>query len=200
MSAADRVYRLLLRAYPAEFRAAYEREMAQLFRDRRREASAGGVRFWAWLIWDMARSAPALRLEMLRVRPDGNIQIEGGTMKTMAILAILIGAMEAVNSVAEAWAGGIMLHGGYSLAGGAMGAVAGALLAASAIALLRRAPGAATLAQGAAIACLTVFVPIALLRPMFSIAATGLGIGFPMALLVFLRWTRRRGPSVPTMA
>jgi hypothetical protein len=200
MSAADRVYRLLLRAYPAEFRAAYEREMAQLFRDRHREAGAEGVRFWAWLIWDVARSAPALRLEMLRARPGGNIQIEGGTMKTMAILAILIGAMEAVNSLAEAWAGGIMLHGGYSLAGGAMGAVAGALLAASAIALLRRAPGAAALAQGAAITCLTVFVLIALLRPMFSVAATGLGIGFPIALLVFLRWTQRRGPSVPTMA
>jgi hypothetical protein len=200
MSAADRAYRLLLRAYPREFRTRYAREMAMVFRDRAREAGANGVGFWVAMLLDVARSAPRLRLEMSRARRRGNIHIKEDKMKTMAILAMLIGAMEAVNSMAEAWAGGFVPHGGYSLAGGTIGAVAGALLVASAIALLRRTPGSAALAQGAAITCLAVFVAIALFRPIFSILATMLGIGFPIALLLFLRFTRRREPSEPTMA
>jgi hypothetical protein len=200
MSAAERAYRLLLRAYPEEFRAAYEREMVQVFLDRHREAGTRGARFWAAMVVDVTRSAPALRAEAFRVRCGASIHIEEGKMKTMAILAMLIGTMEIVNSMAEAWVGGIVLHGGYSLAGGAMGAVAGALLVASAIALLRRASGAAVLAQRAAISCLAVFVLIALWRPIFSVFATMLGIGFPIALLLYLQWTQRRGPSVPRMA
>jgi hypothetical protein len=200
MSAADETYRLLLRAYPREFRMAYGREMARLFRDRRREAGMSSVRLWTEIVVDVARSAPALRLESSRAQWRGNSQLEGGKMKTMAILAILIGAMEVVNSMSEAWAGGIVRHGGYSLAGGAIGALAGALLVASAVALLRRTPGSAALAQGAALTCLAVFVVIALVRPMFSIFATMMGIGFPIALLLFLRVTRRQGPSVSTMA
>ena len=81
-----------------------------------------------------------------------------------------------------------------------MGEVAGALLVTSGIALLRHAPGAAAWARGAAITCLAVFVFIGLVTPRLSIVATMLGIGFPIALLLFLRWTRGRGPSVPTMA
>ena len=48
--------------------------------------------------------------------------------------------------------------------------------------------------------CLAVFTLIVLLRPMFSILATTLGIGFPIVLLLFLRWTRRKGATVATMA
>ncbi len=35
---AERIYRLLLRAYPPDFRAEYEREMVLLFRDQCRES------------------------------------------------------------------------------------------------------------------------------------------------------------------
>jgi len=79
-----------------------------------------------------------------------------------------------------------------------MGAVAGALLVVSGIALLRRSRGAAAWARGAAVTCLVMFVVIGLMTPRLSILAMLLGIGFPLALLLFLRWTRER--SVPTMA
>lgn len=200
MSAAEWAYRLLLRAYPGGFRAAYGREMALAFRDQRREVGARGVRFWGAMVWDVARSAPALRVEVLRAWWDRGIQPEEGKMKPMASLAVLIGALEAVNALAEAWVGGMMNGDGYSLLGGTLGAVAGALLAASGIALLRRAPGAAAWARGAAITCLAVFVFIGLVKLRLSIFAIILGIGFPIALLLFLRWTRGRGPSVPMMA
>jgi hypothetical protein len=199
VSSAERVYRLMLRAYPVGFRAEYGAQMALFFRDRRREVGARRVSFWAAMVWDIARSAPALRLEAARARWTTNIQIKGGNMKTMAILAILVGAIEVVNSMVEGWFGGIVNHAGSSLVGAAVGVAAGALLVAAAIALLRRSPGAAVLATGAAIACLAVFVLVALVRPMFSIFADILGIGFPIAMLLFLRGARGKGNSAPMM-
>jgi hypothetical protein len=198
MSAAERIYRVLLRAYPAEFRAKFGGEMAQAFRDLRIERESSGVRFWAAIVWDVMRSAPELRMQALRERSGIHFNIREGIMKTMAILAILIGALEVVNSLSEAWAGGVVRGGGASLAGGTIGALAGALIVASAIALLRRTPRAVAFAQGAAITCLAVFVCIAVIRPMFSGLATLLGIGFPIAMIVFLFSTR--GRSTPSMA
>ncbi len=123
MTADDRAYRLLLRAYP---------------------------------------------VEAMRTQWSTDIQPMGAVMKAMAIFAILIGAIEAVNSSTEAWLGGIVKHGGYSLAGGVLGLV-----------------------QSAAILCLVVFVSVRLLRPMFSVFATMLGIGFPIAMLIYVNRTRR---------
>jgi hypothetical protein len=200
VSAAERVYRLMLRAYPSGFRAEYGQQMALFFRDRRREVGTLRISFWAALIWDVARSAPALRFEAARAAWCAtDIQIMGGKMKAMAILTIVIGAIEVVNSAIEGWLGGIVNHGGSSLAGGAMGIMAGALLVAAAVALLRGSPGAAALVSGAAIACLAVFAGVALVRPMFSIFSNILGIGFPIVLLVFVRTTRGKGTSVPMM-
>jgi hypothetical protein len=200
VSAAEWAYRLLLRAYPAEFRAAYGREMTQLFNDRRRDAGAARTQFWAAMLADIAKSAPAMRFEEWAARRSDNFHVEGRTMKTMAILAILIGTLEVVSSAAEAWVGGLVLHGGYSLAAGAVAAAAGALLVASAIAMLRGSKGAVSLAQGSAIACIAVFALVAALRPIFSILSTMLGIGFPIALLLYLRVTQGRGPSAPIAA
>ena len=120
-------------------------------------------------------------------------------MKAVAIFAMLIGAAEAANALAEAWVGGIVLHGGSSLAGGAIAALAGALLAASAVALLRRTRRAVMLAQGAAAACVAVFGIVALVRPMFSVVSTLLGIGFPIVMLAFLQF-RPKGPAAPSIA
>jgi hypothetical protein len=195
MSAAERAYRLLLRAYPAAFRAAYGHEMTQLFNDRRRDASSARGQFWAAMLADVARSAPTMRLEQLRAQWSDNSYMGERTMKTMAILAILIGTLEVVSSAAEAWVGGLVLHGGYSLAVGSVAAAAGGLLVASAIAMLRGAKGAVSLAQGSAIACIAVFALVAALHPIFSILSTMLGIGFPIALLLYLRLTQGRGPS-----
>lgn len=200
MSAAERAYRLLLRAFPAGFREEYGREMAQLFNDRRREERARPTRFWLAILMDVAQSAPTLRVEEWRALQGNNSYLGRRTMKTMAILAILVGTLEVVSSAAEAVVGGGVLHGGYSLAVGSVAAAASALLIAAAVALLRGSKGAVALAQGAAIACLAVFAVVAALHPIFSVLATLLGIGFPVALLVFLRVTQGRGPAAPMAA
>jgi hypothetical protein len=78
--------------------------------------------------------------------------------------------------------------------------VAGTLLVAAGVAMLRRAPGAVPWARVAAITCLTVVVLIRLVHGWMSIFGTLLGIVFPIALLFYLWWTRRRRPSAPSMA
>jgi hypothetical protein len=198
MIAAERVYRLLLRAYPAEFRNGFGKEMVLLFREQHRECDDGVVRFWTATIWDIARSAPTLRMQVLRERWNSDTQTAEGTMKPMAILAMLIGAMEAMNALAEGWAGGLANRDGSSPAALAFAVAAGALLVVAGVQLLRRSARAASQARGAAVACLAVFVIITLAAPMLSIFSTILGIGFPIALLLFLY--RGKGQSVASTA
>ncbi len=65
MSVHERIYRVLLMAYPAEHRDAYGEPMTQLLRDRIRD-EGGGVRtalVWADVIADLARSALIERTE-----------------------------------------------------------------------------------------------------------------------------------------
>ena len=195
MSAHERIYRMLLRAYPAEFRSAYGREMEQVFRDQRREAAVCDARLWAETAWDIVRSAPALRMEAAQAV---DIQPGEGKMKTMASLAVLIGAVVVASALAEGWAGGLMNHDGRSLMAGMLGIVAGGLLLAAGIGLLRGAGRAEVRAQGAAVACLGVFALITFAAPRMSMFTTLLGFGFPVALLLYLRLIR--GPSAPTMA
>ncbi|MGH7653733.1 MAG: hypothetical protein ACREN6_03630 [Gemmatimonadaceae bacterium] len=142
MSAAERAYRLAMHMYPRRFRAEFGREMVQHFNDVRRDAGARRVRFWFSILFDIARSAPEQRVQDWRANSRGNFHFEEGIMKTMAILAILVGVLEVVNSAAEAVVGGVMLHGGFSLFAGAVAAAAGGLLIASAVALLRGTSGA----------------------------------------------------------
>jgi hypothetical protein len=61
-----RLYRLLLRAYPPAFRAAYGRELEQLFADVWRSAGVHGFRFWWWLIRDTLAAAPRERISAMR--------------------------------------------------------------------------------------------------------------------------------------
>jgi hypothetical protein len=192
MNTNDRIYRVLLRAYPSSFRAMFGGEMALAFRDRRREMRATPVRFWLTMLLDVARTAPSLRLEALAGQPAAHIQFKEGTMKTMAAVAVVVGLFEAASASTEAWIGGVVGHDRFSLAGGTMGMVAGLFLAVAAIAVLRRRPGSELMLQRAATALLAAFGAVWLLRPMLSIASTGLGIMFPIVLLFFLR-TRRDG-------
>ena len=121
---AERWYRLLLRAYPPAFRARYAQEMLLAFRQCRRDAVESAPRFWAAMLWDVARSAPALRLEAMRARWSMDLHITEGAMKAMAILATLIGALEVVNSLIEGVGGGVhrpatqLLSVGLGVAGG----------------------------------------------------------------------------------
>jgi putative ABC transport system permease protein len=56
MAARDRLYRLLLRLYPAEFQEEYGREMLQVFRDRAKHEPR--ARVWLDLVGDLVVTAP----------------------------------------------------------------------------------------------------------------------------------------------
>jgi putative ABC transport system permease protein len=69
-SRADRLYRLLLRAFPFDFRTDHGREMEQTFRAQRRYADREGTRaaarLWADTILDLFTTAPREHLVILR--------------------------------------------------------------------------------------------------------------------------------------
>ena len=199
MSAHERMYRLLLRAYPEGFRSAYGREMEQVFRDQCREAAKCDVRLWAETVWDVAQSAPTLRIEATRVGWYEDTHAKERTMKTMASLATLIGAVVVASALAEGWAGGLVNHDGRSLMAGILGVVAGALLLAAGIGLMRGSRRAVARARVAAVTCLVLFALITLAAPRMSLLTTLLGFGFPVAILLYLRRSRRQGSSAPTM-
>jgi hypothetical protein len=119
-------------------------------------------------------------------------------MKPMAMLAVLVGVLEAANAMVEVWAGAIVNHDIVSLLSAGSAVLAALLLAGAGVLLLRGSPGASARAQGAAVLCLVVFGAIARLR--LSVASTLLGVVFPIALLVYLRMSGGRRPSAPTMA
>lgn len=197
MSAAERTYAMLLRAYPAAFRVAYGREMLLVFRDQRREGARGPA-FWAATLWDIVRSAPPERADALRRHWGRDIHLGGTKMKIMASLAVLIGALEIVNTLLEATARGLAGRSSIGLASIALAVVAAVLLVAAGVALLARTRGAATLARAAAFACLVVFAAIAAIRPIFSILATLVGVAFPALFLVVLY--RKSGRDRPAAA
>lgn len=65
-SPSERLYGLLLAAYPSDFRREYGREMSLVFADRRREGGRGAAalaRVWCDTLLDLARSAPKEHLE-----------------------------------------------------------------------------------------------------------------------------------------
>ena len=189
---AELAYALLLRAYPAEFRAAYGREMRLAFRDLARDAGRTGLTFWIRIVTDVARTAPALRAELMRLRWNHNGRMEGGPMKTMGILSVLIGLIQILNGIIELSAGG---------AGGTPGLVVGmfvvlgVLLAVAGVALLRHSAIASTLARTAAVFWLVLAVVVRVVHPVMSIAAMLLAVVFPIALLLHQWLTRGQGMS-----
>jgi len=195
----DRWYTLLLRAYPRGFRAQYGREMLLVFRQCRRDGERNAAGFWAAMLWDVARSAPALRLEAMRAQRSTDFHPAEGTMKTMGILAVLVGAVEMINSLIEEVAGGLHRD-GLQLLSVVLCMAGGVVLVMAGIAMLRRGPRASSRALGAAAACLVAFALIALAAPVMSGFAMLLGIGFPIVLLAFLFWRRGHDGTLPGMA
>ena len=188
MKKGERVFRILLLAYPADFRRAFGEEMRVLFNDARRE-SRSPVRLWGDVVWDVARSASRLRLDALRSRDE--TYLKEGSMKPMAILAVLVGVFEALGGGAEALAGG-RAGDGMSLLAGGLGLIAGAMLIAAGISLLRRLPK-ARLAGGAALIALVAMVAASFMGRL-GIAAMAFGIVLPIALLLLMRMNSRRDP------
>jgi hypothetical protein len=194
--AAERIYRLLVRAYPPDFRARYGQEMAQLFRDQCREAEVRTLGFWAAVIWDVARSAPALRAEAWRARGSESTRTLEVIMKLAAMLTVLLGVYGTLSAVAEGVVGGLRgtMSGKYVLAV-ALGVLAGALLLTTGIALRRGAPSGRKTASVAALASLLLIVVARLLHPWMSIFSQLVGLGLPVALLIALHWPRRPSAS-----
>jgi uncharacterized membrane protein (UPF0136 family) len=194
----ENVYRLLLRAYPRTFRLAYEQQMLLVFRDLHR-ARSSDVRFWLGMLWDTIRSAPALRLEMSDARWSEPPHHNGAIMKTMAIVAMLVGALTIVNASVEGWIGGLGNNDPQSLLAGGLGVLAGVSMLLAGWLLVRRSAHALTRAQVAAAACLAAFVLILLISPRLSIFANILGIGFPLLLVAYVQVQRSRGRPTPSM-
>ena len=187
---AERAYALLLRAYPPAFRARYGREMALAFRALVRDSDTPGMGFWIGIIADVARSAPAQHADALRARRHANTRVEDGRMKTMGVLAVLIGLVQAVNAIVELNAGGTAGWPGLFVA---MAIVLGLLLVIAGVALLAGAASAPTLAQIAAVCWLVLVVLVRTIHPWMSNLSTLLAVVFPIALLAYVWLGRGRG-------
>jgi hypothetical protein len=92
----ERVYRALLRLYPAAFRARFGDELVQLAGDVLRDAGAGRagrglVRTWLGLVVDVAITAPAEHLEQRRLAHSLSRPASGVT-KALGLLGIVGGA------------------------------------------------------------------------------------------------------------
>ncbi|MGE0040677.1 MAG: ABC transporter permease [Vicinamibacterales bacterium] len=111
MSVSDRLFRLLVRLLPEEFRAGYARELAVTFKAEAREARASGRwralgRLWVATVGDILRIAPAEHLDILwrdvryALRAMAARPLLTGT--AVATLAIGLGANVAMFSVVDA--------------------------------------------------------------------------------------------------
>jgi hypothetical protein len=105
----------------------------------------------------------------------------------IAILTILIGALLTAGGVQELVVQGILNNRLFPLVGGTLGTVAGALVLAAGIALLRASPLTMVLARAAAYVCIPVYILIGFITPLAGWPARIVGIAFPVFLLVYLQ-------------
>jgi predicted permease len=101
-----RLYRLLLRCYPASFRHEYGEEMARLFAERRRAASLGArTALWAEAVGDALSVAPRTHVDILRqdLRYTRRTlsRTPGFAVAAILVMALGIGATTAVFSVTD---------------------------------------------------------------------------------------------------
>lgn len=101
--------------------------------------------------------------------------------------AVLIGALETAGGVQELVYQGIIRNRSYPLTAGTLGAVAGALLLAAGVALLRDAPTAKGLAEAAVYVSIPVFFLIGIVTRISGWPVTAAGITFPIIVLVVTR-------------
>jgi len=188
---AERVYRLLLRAYPPEFRAKYAHEMVLCFRDQCREGDVRSVGFWARVFCDVALSAPALRVEAWRGRGSVNTQTVEVIMKIAAMLTVLLAGFGIVGAVSEWVAGTKGAMGGSYVLAVVLGVLASVLLLGAGVAILLGERWGRQPVRLALFASLAMAVAARLLFPWMSILSQLVGFGLPVALLIALYWPRK---------
>ncbi len=177
---AEGIYRLLLRLYPPEFRAEYEREMMLVFRDQCRAGDVRSVGFWARVFWDVVCSAPALRTEATRT-----VEVR---MKIAAVVTALLGAFGILGSVREWIAGSRQpMSTSYVLAV-MLGVAAFALVLGAGVAILRDRRHAA---RPTLVVSLVFAIAARLLFPWMGVLAQVTGIALPVGLLITLYWPRK---------
>jgi putative ABC transport system permease protein len=102
----DRIFRVLLKLLPAEFRGEYGREMESTFRaERTRARGLAGARLWAATIADILRTAPSEHLDILARDTRFAFRMMARrplhTIAAAATLALGIGANVAMFAVIE---------------------------------------------------------------------------------------------------
>jgi hypothetical protein len=175
---AEGIYRLLLRVYPPEFRAEYEQEMVLLFRDQCRDSDVRSFGFWARVLLDVIRSAPALRAEATRT-----VEV---MMKIAAALTVLLGGFVIFGEITE-WMAVSHATGRY-VPSIVLGIAASGLLLGAGVAILL---GMRQAARVALVVSLMCFMAARLLFPWMGIFVQLVGFGLPVALLIALYWPRR---------
>lgn len=102
----ERIYRLMLRLYPAQHRAEYGEAMLQHFRDLSREADAqrskcGFLYMWIHLMRDTATNAPVE--QWIEIRAGGPMRSKTTIMTMLAVLgALFVGYIDSHTSEVQA--------------------------------------------------------------------------------------------------
>jgi hypothetical protein len=192
---AERMYRLLLRAYPNDFRSEYGGEMMLLFRDDHSRRKAAALGFWVSTVCDVARSATSMWMDVLWTRGKDYTRIVEVIMKLAGILAVLLGLYGVVSALVEAVAGIRGTPSGAYILAVSLGIIAAALLLTAGASLLRSPVTGRPTATITSLASLVIVLITRLLHPWMGMLALIVGIGFPIVLLAALHWPSGRGPS-----
>jgi hypothetical protein len=197
---AERVYGLLLRAYPRNFRSEYGGEMMLLFRDEYRRKNATALGFWVTMVSDVVRSAASMWVEVLCARVKDYTRIVEVIMKLAGVLAVLLGVYGVVSALVEAVAGMRGTPSGAYLLALALGIIAAALLLTAGAALFRSPVSGRHTATISLLASLVIVLIARLLHPWMGMLALIVGIGSPILLLAAVHWPSGRDPSTSRAA
>jgi hypothetical protein len=111
----------------------------------------------------------------------------------IALLALVLGALEAAGGAQELIYLGILRSETYPLVAGVLGVLAGALLLAAGVALLVSSPLVAVLAPATAWVSAPVFILTGIVTHRAGWPITAAGILFPLLLVFFCRKIGRAG-------
>ena len=102
LTASQRLYALMLNAYPAEFRREYGQHMGQVFRDcgRAAEGRNGPVvllHFWLIMLLDLVKTAPKEHLDNLRKGKSVMNNLRRDALALFGCIAIIVVAVLLLN-------------------------------------------------------------------------------------------------------